>query len=105
MQDRLAGGPVPEEQNAVCPRRGQLRATGQAACGRAAGPPGTYLRVLPVAAADLRQALAGRSAGGRGREGLLHLAGAVLETALDTVGLVELVDLAEPQEGTQGVTT
>lgn len=55
---------------------------------------GSYLRVLPVAAADLRQALPGSSAGWRGRECLLHFAGSILEASLDTVCFVEFVHLS-----------
>lgn len=55
----------------------------------------TYLRVLPVAAADLWQALPGSSAGGRGCEGLLHFAGTILEASLDTICFIEFIYLLE----------
>lgn len=79
----------------VCPRSGR--------CAQAGRPPGTYLRVLSVAPVHLGQALAGGLAGGGRGEGLLHLAGAVLEASLDTVGFVELVYLPEARGDTREV--
>jgi hypothetical protein len=59
-----------------------------------------YLRVFLVAAVDLRQTLPGSLAGRGRREGLLHFAGTILETPLDTIGFIELVYLPEPKQET-----
>lgn len=57
-----------------------------------------YLGVFFVPTVDLGDALFGAFSGGRGGEGLLHPAGPVPQTALDTESLVELVHLSAQTE-------
>lgn len=59
-----------------------------------------YLCVLLVAAVDLRQTLPGSLAGRGCPKGLLHFAGTILETPLDTISFIELIYLPEPKQET-----